>query len=48
VEIEVIKLGGSILQSVETFGRATEIVKNELAQERLPICVVSARKGVTD
>ncbi len=48
MEIEVIKLGGSILQSVETFGRAAEIVQKELAQERLPICVVSAMKGVTD
>ncbi len=48
MEIEVIKLGGSILQSIETFGRAAEIVKTELAQERLPICVVSAMKGVTD
>jgi aspartokinase len=48
VEIEVIKLGGSILQSIETFGRAAEIVRKELTQERLPICVVSAMKGVTD
>lgn len=48
MEIEVIKLGGSILQSVETFGRATEVVQKELAKDRLPICVVSAMKGVTD
>jgi aspartokinase len=48
LEIEVIKLGGSILQSVETFGRAAEIVQKEMAQGRLPICVVSAMKGVTD
>ncbi len=48
MEIEVIKLGGSILQSVETFGRAAEIVQKEMAQGRLPICVVSAMKGVTD
>ncbi len=48
MEIEVIKLGGSILQSIETFGRAAEIVQKEMAQGKLPICVVSAMKGVTD
>ncbi len=48
MEIEVVKLGGSILHSVEAFGRATEIVERELSENRLPICVVSAMKGVTD
>ena len=48
MEIEVIKLGGSILKDRNAFQRAVNIVKTELSQDRLPICVVSAIKGVTD
>ena len=48
MEYEVIKLGGSILTDRATFNRAAEIVKNELARGVLPVCVVSAMKGVTD
>ncbi len=48
MEFEVIKLGGSILKDRETFNRAAEIVENKLAHGTLPVCVVSAMKGVTD
>ena len=48
MEFEVIKLGGSILKDRETFQRAAEIVEKELAKSVLPVCVVSAMKGVTD
>jgi len=48
LEFEVIKLGGSILKDQETFKRAAEIVEKELSKEILPVCVVSAMKGVTD
>jgi aspartate kinase len=48
LEFEVIKLGGSILTDRKTFNRAVEIVENELSRGILPVCVVSAMKGVTD
>ena len=48
IEVEVLKFGGSILRSSEDFERAADIVASELEQSRVPICVVSAMKGVTD
>ena len=48
MEFEVLKLGGSILKDRETFDRAAEIVENKLSQGIVPVCVVSAMKGVTD
>lgn len=47
-DLEVIKLGGSILQDSDAFQHAVDIVEEELGKNRLPICVVSAMKGVTD
>ncbi len=48
MEVEVLKFGGSILKSLEDFERAAGVVASELKQSRVPICVVSAMKGVTD
>ncbi|MFH2111787.1 MAG: aspartate kinase [Candidatus Bathyarchaeota archaeon] len=48
MEVEVIKLGGSILHSREAFERAVKIVEREMNKGRLPVLVVSAMKGVTD
>jgi aspartate kinase len=48
MEFRVIKLGGSILTNRGTFSRASEIVERELTHGILPVCVVSAMKGVTD
>jgi aspartate kinase len=48
MEVEVIKLGGSILKNRDAFVRATNIVESELDQCRIPICIVSAINGVTD
>jgi len=48
MEVEVLKFGGSILRSHEDFEKAADIIANELEQSRMPICVVSAMKGVTD
>jgi aspartate kinase len=48
VEYEVIKLGGSILRDSDTFNRAAEIVERKLMKDIIPVCVVSAMKGVTD
>jgi len=44
----VLKFGGSILRSHEDFEKVADIIANELEQSRMPICVVSAMKGVTD
>jgi aspartokinase len=48
LEFEVIKLGGSLLKDRDTFNRAVEIVELELEKGIIPVCVVSAMKGVTD
>jgi len=45
-DLEVIKLGGSILQDSDAFQHAVDIVGEELGKNRLPICVVSAMKGL--
>lgn len=47
-ELEVIKLGGSILKDKEAFIHAANIVEENISQSKLSICVVSAMKGVTD
>jgi aspartokinase len=47
-ELEVIKLGGSILRNKEAFEHAANIVEEKISQSKLPICVVSAMNGVTD
>ncbi len=44
----MLKFGGSILRSHDDFDKAADIIAEELEQSRLPICVVSAMKGVTD
>jgi aspartate kinase len=48
LEYLVIKLGGSILKGKKSFKRAVKIVESELEKNILPVCVVSAMKGVTD
>lgn len=48
MEFEVLKLGGSILKNRDAFNRAAEIVDAKLESGVLPVCVVSAMKGVTD
>jgi len=48
IEVEVLKFGGSILRSFEDFEKAADIVAGELGPSLVPICVVSAMKGVTD
>ena len=48
MEFEVLKLGGSILKDRKAFSRAAEIVDSKLESDVLPVCVVSAMKGVTD
>jgi len=48
IEVEVLKFGGSILRGFEDFEKAADIVAGELDQSRVPVCVVSAMKGVTD
>jgi aspartate kinase len=44
----VLKFGGSILRSHDDFDKVADVIAKELEQSRLPICVVSAMKGVTD
>lgn len=48
MEVEVLKFGGSILKSFEDFDTVADIVASEIEQSRVPVCVVSAMKGVTD
>ena len=48
MEFEVLKLGGSILKDRKALSRAAEIVDSKLESDVLPVCVVSAMKGVTD
>lgn len=48
MNVEVIKLGGSILKDYDAFVRAADIVESNLKKEKLPVFVVSAMKGVTD
>jgi aspartate kinase len=48
IEVEVLKFGGSILRSFEDFENVADIVASEIEQSRVPVCVVSAMKGVTD
>jgi aspartate kinase len=48
MDIVVLKLGGSILRDREDLGRVADVVKSEISSGNLPVCVVSAMKGVTD
>ena len=48
MEITVLKLGGSILCGPEDLERIADVVESEINAGRLPVCVVSAMKGVTD
>jgi len=48
MDIVVLKLGGSILRGREDLGRVADVVESEMSEESLPVCVVSAMKGVTD
>ncbi|MBM3292732.1 hypothetical protein FJY84_08655, partial [Candidatus Bathyarchaeota archaeon] len=48
MEVEVIKLGGSILKNFNDFQRISKIISNKRSQDKLPVCVISAMKGVTD
>jgi len=48
IEVEVLKFGGSILRSFGDFEKAADIVASEFGPSLVPICVVSAMKGVTD
>ena len=42
------KLGGSILRGKDDLIRVADVVESEIGSGRLPVCVVSAMKGVTD
>jgi aspartokinase len=48
MELEILKLGGSILKGQEDFQRIAGLLETKLEQGILPVCVVSAMKGVTD
>ena len=48
MDIVVLKLGGSILRGREDLGRVVDVVESEIGSGSLPVCVVSAMKGVTD
>jgi aspartokinase len=48
MDVEVLKLGGSILKSYSDFQRITDLVEAKCKQGKQPICVLSAMKGVTD
>ena len=48
MDIVVYKLGGSILRGREDLGRIVDVAESELGAGRVPVCVVSAMKGVTD
>jgi aspartate kinase len=48
MDIEVLKFGGSILKTYEDFERVTNLVVDKRRLSTLPVCVVSAMKGVTD
>lgn len=48
MEVEIIKIGGSILKNYNDFKIISEIILNKKNEEKIPICVVSAMKGVTD
>ena len=48
MNVEIFKIGGSILTETLAFNRAAEIVDEKLVKGTLPVCVVSAMKGVTD
>ena len=48
MDIIVYKLGGSILRSSEDLGKIVDVAESELGSGRVPVCVVSAMKGVTD
>jgi aspartokinase len=45
---KVLKFGGSTLKTKQDFKRVVDIIAVELANDNLPIPVVSAMKGVTD
>ena len=48
MDIVVLKLGGSILRGREDLGRVANVIESEMSEGSLPVCVVSAMKGVTD
>ena len=48
MNVLVMKFGGSILRRREDYERVADIVVEELGRNHLPLCVVSAMKGVTD
>ena len=48
MDIVVLKLGGSILRGKEDLGRVADVVESDMGSGSLPVCVVSAMKGVTD
>jgi aspartate kinase len=48
LDIVVYKLGGSILRGREDISKIVDVAESELGSGRVPVCVVSAMKGVTD
>ena len=48
MDIVVYKLGGSILRGSDDLGRIVDVAQSELDAGKVPVCVVSAMKGVTD
>ena len=48
MDIVVYKLGGSILRGRDDLDRIADVAESELGSGRVPVCVVSAMKGVTD
>jgi aspartate kinase len=48
MDIVVYKLGGFILRGRDDLDRIADVAESELGSGRVPVCVVSAMKGVTD
>ena len=48
MEIEVLKLGGSILKSYQDYQLIADLIEEKRKLGKHPICVISAMKGVTD
>jgi len=48
MDIVVLKLGGSILRGREDLDKIADVAEAELDSETVPVCVVSAMRGVTD
>ncbi len=48
MEVKVLKFGGSILKDGNDFERVADVIEGELEVGIMPVCVVSAMKGVTD